>query len=673
MKGLFNKLKENKQIFFALCGVLVLIIIIAGTTYAVFNYSNNNASNNDINSGHISMNYTEPSNEYVVDNALPMKDEEGMNSTNYFEFSVTTKANPNDADDEGVSIPYEISITELEGNTLTNDKVKMYITEVEGGIEHVNTSPTLVSYFESSLYKDGQIKVGFNLHLHKNGNQAVTTKYRLRAWVDYDTDVSDWDTAGEFVYKFRVNVNGEATYQGYETDPSCFVYNSYGSVYAIVGYDDATCGSKNIVIPTEVEEETTDIILLDIDWSSNEEFIEKFKNYAYDQGMCSVDVTWEECLAQDNGTEADLLADYSEFKAQMEPKYNQLIGGNIAFIEDSGMLEELYEYEQMGFYTLEWTDGTPTVITRKITGIMDFSYYDSDNKINNLIVPEDIIIYDEGLDDVEIDSIIDRKGNFPSGCFTYASDGNAITIDGSNCRGVKNLRIPANIENLPVRKIEGWTFYNDNMESVRFPDTIETIGSSAFAKNKLVSVVMPTNLITVGAGAFMDNEINYLVLGDNIQAIYGHAFYNNQLTSVVMPDSVKTIEEYAFSNNQLTSVVIPDNVTSIDEYAFSKNQLTDVTIGNGVKHIGKGAFGNNLIKNVIIGNSVTHILEGAFSNNQLKEVIIPESVTDIGKSVFYKSKTSNPNLTKIINKTGRTFSWSNIIGSLYGDVEIVSE
>ena len=29
------------------------------------------------------MTYTEPSNEYVVENALPMKDEEGMNATNY--------------------------------------------------------------------------------------------------------------------------------------------------------------------------------------------------------------------------------------------------------------------------------------------------------------------------------------------------------------------------------------------------------------------------------------------------------------------------------------------------------------------------------------------------------------------------------------------------------------
>ena len=214
VKEIFDKIKSNKKMLIPITLIILLVVLLAGVSFAVFNYSNDNTGNNGINSGHISMTYTEPSNEYVVENALPMKDEEGKNSSNYFEFSVTTTAPTEDTDDNGVSIPYEITITESEGNTLTNDKIKMYVTEVEGEKEISHTNPTLVSYFEPSLYKDNQIKVGFNLHLHRNGNETVTTKYRLRVWVDYDTDVSDWDTAGEFVYKFKVNVNGEATYQG---------------------------------------------------------------------------------------------------------------------------------------------------------------------------------------------------------------------------------------------------------------------------------------------------------------------------------------------------------------------------------------------------------------------------------------------------------------------------
>ena len=72
--------------------------------------------------------------------------------------------------------------------------------------------------------------------------------------------------------------------------------------------------------------------------------------------------------------------------------------------------------------------------------------------------------------------------------------------------------------------------------------------------------------------------------------------------------------------------------------------------------------------------------------NQLTSVIIPSSVTRIGERAFYKTTSSNPNLTKIINKTGKSFDWGYIVNdsSAYdfitgtvvnsnGNVEVVSE
>ena len=114
------------------------------------------------------------------------------------------------------------------------------------------------------------------------------------------------------------------------------------------------------------------------------------------------------------------------------------------------------------------------------------------------------------------------------------------------------------------------------------------------------------------------------------------------ITSVTIPNSVTSIGKSAFSSNQLTSVTIPDSVTSIGSYAFSSNQLTSVTI--------------------------------------------PNSVTSIGSCAFLKKSFSNPNLTKIINKTGKSFDWGYIVNgssgynfvtgtvvNSYGNVEVVSE
>ena len=53
-----------------ICLFVVLLAIVAGVSFAIFNYSST-SSENTIASGKINFTYTEPSNSYVIDNALP--------------------------------------------------------------------------------------------------------------------------------------------------------------------------------------------------------------------------------------------------------------------------------------------------------------------------------------------------------------------------------------------------------------------------------------------------------------------------------------------------------------------------------------------------------------------------------------------------------------------------
>ena len=155
------------------------------------------------------------------------------------------------------------------------------------------------------------------------------------------------------------------------------------------------------------------------------------------------------------------------------------------------------------------------------------------------------------------------------------------------------------------------------------------------------------------------------------------------ITSVVIPSTVKSIGNRAFVNNQITEVVIPSSVTSIGKDAFSNNQLVSLTISGSV---GASAFRNNKLTTLTLLDGVVSIDLGAFSGNQLTEVIIPSSVTSIGRGAFSKSGSSNQNLSKIINKTGKSFEWGDIISydsrygfitgtvpNSYGNVEVVSE
>ena len=190
---------------------------------------------------------------------------------------------------------------------------------------------------------------------------------------------------------------------------------------------------------------------------------------------------------------------------------------------------------------------------------------------------------------------------------------------------------------------------------------------------------------------YINNDILDVVIPSNINgkqvvAIGNDAFRNLGLTNIVIPNSITNIGISAFRENYLTSVTIPDSVTSIGDYAFGENQLTSITIPDSVTSIGNGAFENNQLTSVTIPNSVTSIGDWAFRNNQLTSVTIPNSVTSIGNDAFRKYDSSNPNLTKIINKTGKSFDWGSIVNSSSGynfvtgtvvnsngNVEVVSE
>ena len=189
---------------------------------------------------------------------------------------------------------------------------------------------------------------------------------------------------------------------------------------------------------------------------------------------------------------------------------------------------------------------------------------------------------------------------------------------------------------------------------------------------------------------YINNDILDVVIpsdinGKKVVAIGNDAFRNLGLTNIVIPNSITNIGISAFRQNKLTSVTIPDSVTSIGDYAFKNNQLTSVTIPDSVTSIGVYAFKDNQLTSVTIPNSVTSIGDYAFEKNQLTSVTIPNSVTSIGGGAFYKYNTSNLNLTKIINKTGKSFDWGDIVNSSsgynfvtgtvvnsYGNVEVVN-
>ena len=156
--------------------------------------------------------------------------------------------------------------------------------------------------------------------------------------------------------------------------------------------------------------------------------------------------------------------------------------------------------------------------------------------------------------------------------------------------------------------------------------------------------------------------------------------------------TTRGVEPTGISTNKIEYNIQPlynkkDNYEVVPLGAISDGLgITSVIIPNTVKIIGKGAFRENKLTSVTIPTSVTSIGNSAFCDNKLTSVTIPNNVTSIGTSAFRKDGSSNPNLTKIINKTGKSFDWGDIVNwdsgynfitgtvvNSYGNVEVVSE
>jgi len=177
---------------------------------------------------------------------------------------------------------------------------------------------------------------------------------------------------------------------------------------------------------------------------------------------------------------------------------------------------------------------------------------------------------------------------------------------------IKELVIPAAINNKPI----------------------VAIGDGAFIKKGLTLVTIPDSVTTIGEGAFSFNELTTLVIGNKVETIGKMAFSSNKLNDLTIGTGVKSIGMGAFADNELIKVAIPGSVTTIEPYAFFYNKLKEITIPDKVITIGEGAFSNNRIYSVVIGTGVTEIGDGAFFDNKLTRIAVPGSVTALGKRVF---------------------------------------
>ena len=185
------------------------------------------------------------------------------------------------------------------------------------------------------------------------------------------------------------------------------------------------------------------------------------------------------------------------------------------------------------------------------------------------------------------------------------------------------------------------SFRIQNIESYVIPDSVTSIGDSAFSGcSSLSNIVIPACVISIGDSAFSCcSSLANIIIPDSVTSIGNSAFYRcSSLSSIFIPASVTSIGYSAFSGcSSLFNIVIPNSLTSIGNSTFSGcSSLSNIIIPDSVTSIDNLAFsGCSSLSNIVIPDSVTSIGNLAFSGcSSLSNIVIPDSVTSIGNLAF---------------------------------------
>ena len=220
-------------------------------------------------------------------------------------------------------------------------------------------------------------------------------------------------------------------------------------------------------------------------------------------------------------------------------------------------------------------------------------------------------------------------GNGTNGVGTFgykAADGTVYAPD--------SVKLPAKLEsigNFAFSAVVDTKTYEvkHGVKAVVFPETLKTIGNTAFQNAPLTEVSLPDNVTSVGSGAFTNTEkatthIEKVKLSKGMTAIPASMFTNQKVKNVEIPEGIKTIGARAFAGNRVETLKISGTVEKIDDYAFWNNQMKELEIPGNVKTIGRYAFQRTQ----------------EYIKATINKVVLHEGLESIGKRAFYQTLTS---------------------------------
>lgn len=322
----------------------------------------------------------------------------------------------------------------------------------------------------------------------------------------------------------------------------------------------------------------------------------------------------------------------------------------------------------------EWKVGETSIASKNIASTITATTYLTKNYLaNKWTCPEVPEVIEDTVQEGGFDVVKYNYGGFTFG-FNEETFEAYVKRTGTAIHGERT--IPARIlkdDNVYyVTRIGEQGFYRCYMEdfSIIMPESITSIGRSAFSDTTLTSIKLSPNLVSIEDYAFRRSKsLTSIEIPASVTGIGSRAFEesSSNFTSVTFEERTQPtnleIKLNAFSNcwglesvtnipegtsfgvnvfsgcRSLKSIVIPEGVTNIAGFSECYS-LESVTIPSTATSIGDRAFEEcYFLTSIVIPEGVTSIGVQAFCEcYSLTSVTIPSTMTSIGNKAFYNCR-----------------------------------
>ena len=218
-----------------------------------------------------------------------------------------------------------------------------------------------------------------------------------------------------------------------------------------------------------------------------------------------------------------------------------------------------------------------------------------------------------------------------------------------NCTSIASVTIPTGVTEIKKR-----TFYNcSSLANVTIKGEVTSIGESAFLNNAFTAIQLPESLKTIGSSAFKNcGKLEKITLPNNTANIGNAAFLNcSALHLVSVPDSVASVGQNVFFYNDDITVEIRKNSGTVADKLLAHQGVHHVILDENISTIGKNVFdscyelstvtyGNETVKSgeYKLSKSIKTICSEAFKDNPLlRNLIVPDTLGTIGDNAFYNA------------------------------------